>query len=94
LERKVPLNEGNFFDFCTLVNAVPLHERLLTLRSQIPEELKESRLYEYLKRERILNELNVDYRNFDEVDKNEITRLFGGKFMERDLELVLGSSDE
>jgi hypothetical protein len=31
-DRKLPLDEGSFLDLCTMVNALTLHDRLITLR--------------------------------------------------------------
>lgn len=40
LEKQLRLDEGRLLDFCTLVNALVLHDRIMTLPAQIPMELK------------------------------------------------------
>jgi hypothetical protein len=92
LEKKLTLNEGSFLDFCTMVNALTLHNRLITLRSTLPPSLEDSKLYRYLIKKNILYEFDVDYeydpyksiydpnfKFFDEQDRKQISYLLFGR---------------
>ena len=91
LRRSQRLDEGRLLDFCTLITALPLHDRLITLPARIPSEIEDSRLYKYLKNERILYELDFDYSNFDEQEKFEIEDIMGDTFSEKEANWVLGN---
>jgi hypothetical protein len=72
LEKKLTLDEGRLLDFCTLVNALVLHDRIVTLPAEIPNILKESRLYKYLINRKILYELNFDYSKWGDEKREDI----------------------
>jgi hypothetical protein len=90
LDKKVRLDEGRLLDFCTLINALTLHDRLVTLPSIIPKSLKNSSFYKYLKSRKILYDLKFDFSYFSDEEKLEIEDLFGTRFSENDANLVLG----
>jgi hypothetical protein len=48
LDKRMRLDEGRLLDFCNLVNAVTLHERLITLPAAIPRSIRDSAIYQYL----------------------------------------------
>ena len=96
LEKGINLDEGRLLDFCTLIKALALHDRLVTLPAYLPEYLKNTRLYKYLqnKNRPILFELDIDYKNLIERNKKDMEELledvFGNKFSTDDLNIVLG----
>ena len=54
LEKKVSLDEGRLLDSSTLINALALHDRLITLPAGIPSNIRDTRLYRYLTDNEIL----------------------------------------
>ena len=56
LDKKIRLDEGRLLDFCTLVNAITLYDRLVVLPALLPNEIRESALYSFLVKENILYE--------------------------------------
>ena len=54
LDKKILLDEGHLFNFCTLINAIAFTNRSVTLPAQLPDEMLRSPLYEYLVKKRIL----------------------------------------
>ena len=91
LDKKVPMDEGRLLDFCSLVNVLTLHDRIITLPADIPEDLGRSRLYNYLRDRGILCELNISFEQFTQGEKLEIEELFGSRITEQTANLVLGS---
>lgn len=75
LENKLELDEGRLLDFCTLVNALVLHDRIISLPAEIPDILKESRLYKYLTDRGILHELDFDYSKWGDEERQEMLEL-------------------
>lgn len=90
LDKKLSLDEGRLLDFCTLVNALAIHDRLITLPAEIPQDLKESGLYTYLTKRGILHELDFDYSKFGENETKDMMALFGDVFNKRDADYVMG----
>src|SRR5919198_5186540 len=48
LEQTIDIDEGSLLDFCTLVKALTLHDRIITLPSKVPKDLRDTQLYKYL----------------------------------------------
>lgn len=77
LDKRVRLDEGNFFDFCTLIKALTLHDRIITLPVEyIPDEILHTSLFTYLADEelKILNVLNWNLQDFTREAKEELER--------------------
>lgn len=89
LDKRVRLDEGRLLDFCNLVNAVTLHDRLITLPAIIPTSLQRSELYNYLQKSGILYELRINYNDFSDDEKLEMADLFGSTFTEEEADKVL-----
>jgi hypothetical protein len=88
--RQLKLDVGRLLDFCTLVSAIPLHDRLITFRAEIPTALRDSKLYKYLEDRKILLELEFDYRKFKDEEKDQMLLVFGEGFSEDEADRVLG----
>lgn len=56
----------------------------------VPHYVQDSALYTYLRKKRILHELQFDYSEFGKQEKREIRDLFGEEFSERQLDHVVG----
>jgi hypothetical protein len=91
LEKKKKLDEGNLLDFCTLMNALFIHDRVITLRAEIPPSLLSSSLYQYLADRHILYELDFEYEKFGQEEIYELADLFGEAFSKEELNDVLGT---
>ncbi len=61
LDKNLDIDVGRFFDFCTLINAIVLHERLITLKARLPGPLNNSKLYTYLEKKKPLQNGNRFY---------------------------------
>jgi|SRR3954451_3784700 hypothetical protein len=88
LEKDAVLDEGYFMDFCTLVNAITFHDRLVTLSSPISKYLQQSALYQYLIKKGILIEVSIDYSDFPnnyrselitKLSQKELSKLYPGR---------------
>jgi hypothetical protein len=86
LEKQLRLDEARLLDFCTLVNALVLHDRIITLPAEIPEILEESRLYKYLIDRGILYELDFDYSKWSDDERQEILQLVGFGISEQEVD--------
>ena len=86
--------EGRLLDFCTFINALILHDRILALPAIIPQDLSKSQLYQYLSNRGILYELDFNYSQFKDEEKNEIMDLFGETFTIEKANEVLGRTKE
>lgn len=84
LDKKLRIDEGRLLDFCTMVNTLALHERVITLPAEIPEILKNSSLYQYLIKRNILHELDFDYSTLGEDEKLEMQDLLGSLISEKE----------
>jgi hypothetical protein len=88
LEKKLPIDEGRLLDFGSLLNALVLHDQLVTLPATIPEHILKSNLYSYLEERDLLYTLNI---SFDEIETNEIKKMMQRYQMKQeDAETVLG----
>lgn len=63
LEKKVKVDAGGLVDFCTLINALTLHDRLIVLPSRVPLYLQKSTLYRHLINKNIIYELDISYED-------------------------------
>jgi hypothetical protein len=86
LDRKLKLDEGRFLDFCTLINVLTLHDRLITLPAMVSEDLKDSPLYSYLSKKGILKEVEFSYRDLSEENRYEWADLLGDTVSESEVE--------
>lgn len=92
LQKTRPLDEGRLLDFTSLINALVLHDRLLVLPAQLPSELTESDLYEYLVQRGILNELDFPFGDLPPEFKFEAADLYGEEVSITALDGVSGNS--
>jgi hypothetical protein len=81
LEKKKKLDEGNLL----------IHDRVITLRAEIPPSLLSSSLYQYLADRHILYELDFEYEKFGQEEIYELADLFGEAFSKEELNDVLGT---
>jgi hypothetical protein len=86
LEKKLTLDEGRLLDFCTLVNALVLHDRIVSIPAEIPDILKESRLYKYLTDRGILHELDFDYSKWGDEERQEMLELLRFQISEQEVD--------
>ncbi len=80
LEKKVKVDAGGLVDFCTLINALTLHDRLIVLPSRVPRYLQKSKLYRHLIDKNIIYELDISYEDLkQDISENvdEIRNLVG-----------------
>jgi hypothetical protein len=89
LDKKVKLDEGRFLDLCTLINALTLHDRLITLPVTVSEDLRSSPLYSYLSTNGILQEVDFSYRDLKEENRCEWADLLGNIVSEAEVERLL-----
>jgi hypothetical protein len=82
LDKKIRLDEGRLLDFCTLINAITLYDRLVTLPAHLPDEIRESALYNFLVNEGILYEYSAA---LDWETKEELEDFFGAKVSEEEI---------
>lgn len=94
LEKKIRLDEGRLLDFCTLITGLVLHDRLITLKAEIPYHIKDTDLHRYLQKTNTLCELDFRFDQFGEQERQEINHLFNESFSEEEANLVLGREIE
>lgn len=90
LDKKLNIDEGSFFDFCTLINMSSIHKRLIVLPGRLDETILQSTLYQYLIDDGILHKLEFPYiENSDETDKKEAQELLGEEVTDDDFRHVM-----
>jgi hypothetical protein len=67
LGKKIIPDAASLLDFCTLINALMLHDRLVTFNAKCPDEILDLSLYTYLKEKGILVELDTSSRHRNEL---------------------------
>jgi hypothetical protein len=92
LDHKIPIDEVRFLDFCKLINAIALHNRIITLPAFIPQSLRTSKLYDYLTKNHVLFELNYSYDDLKNQEKEDARLLFGHPFSQDEAKYVSGQS--
>jgi hypothetical protein len=88
LEKKLPIDEGRLLDFGSLLNALVLHDKLVTLPATVPDHILKSKLYSYLEERDLLYTLDI---SFNEIETNEIKEMMQRYQMkQKDAKTVLG----
>jgi len=72
------LDEANFLDICSLVNALTFHEKIITFPTNLPSEISDSTLYRYLRENNILHEETISGYELTREEKFDIVDLIGG----------------
>jgi len=87
LEKKQRLDEASFLDFCSLINALTFHDKIITFGAELKPEISNSSVYRYLKENKILEEVAMKYVSYQ--DRLDIVDLFGGIVSEKYVDSVI-----
>ncbi len=89
--KAVKLDEGHLFDFCSLITALALHDRIITLPVRyIPGSILDSSLFSYLVKSKTLRVLEWDHINdFEPEERQEVVELFGKEATEKERKMFL-----